>query len=87
MEGFAGDFAGFVVAFLVLMCVHYEIQGTDLSSGMLLAIPHGALADRIGRKPVLLLAVLGCFLNDAWTRVVCTIPRHGLPPHCEYTNT
>lgn len=39
---------------------------------MLLAVPYGALADRVGRKKVLLLAITGCFLNDAWVRLVCS---------------
>ncbi|KAM7192298.1 Major facilitator superfamily domain containing protein [Rhypophila sp. PSN 637] len=42
----------------------------EILPAMLLALPYGALADRIGRKPVLLLAVIGCFLNDSWTRIV-----------------
>ncbi|KAM7205482.1 Major facilitator superfamily domain containing protein [Naviculisporaceae sp. PSN 640] len=46
----------------------------EILPAMLLAIPHGALADRIGRKPVLLLAVIGCFMNDAWTRIVYWFP-------------
>ncbi|KAK3302862.1 uncharacterized protein B0T15DRAFT_495435 [Chaetomium strumarium] len=34
-----------------------------------LAVPYGRLADRIGRKKVLLLAIAGCLLNDVWTRI------------------
>ncbi|KAK5994895.1 Efflux pump ustT [Cladobotryum mycophilum] len=37
---------------------------------MLLAIPYGALADRIGRKQVLLLVIAGIIMNDAWIRLV-----------------
>jgi hypothetical protein len=39
--------------------------------GLLLALPHGALADRIGRKPILLLGMTGCILGECWTRIVC----------------
>ncbi|KAI1781489.1 MFS general substrate transporter [Hypoxylon cercidicola] len=35
-----------------------------------LAVPYGTLADRIGRKKVLLLAIIGCFMNDVWVRLV-----------------
>lgn len=38
---------------------------------MLLAVPYGVLADRVGRKKVLLLAIVGLFMNDAWIRLVC----------------
>ena len=41
---------------------------------MILAIPYGTLADRIGRKKIFLLAIVGCFLNDVWIRVVCALP-------------
>ncbi|KAG9230731.1 major facilitator superfamily domain-containing protein [Amylocarpus encephaloides] len=39
-----------------------------------LSIPLGLLADRIGRKPVILLFLLGIFLNDTWVKVVCIFP-------------
>lgn len=68
VERFFGDSPGLVVPYLSLV---FEIQVTDSVLAMLLALPYGALADRIGRKPVLLLAVIGCFANDVWTRVVC----------------
>lgn len=38
---------------------------------MLLAVPFGALADRFGRKRILLVALFGMFMNDAWIRLVC----------------
>ncbi|GAW18397.1 hypothetical protein ANO14919_078720 [Xylariales sp. No.14919] len=48
----------------------------EMIPAILLAVPYGALADRIGRKKVFLLAVLGCFINDVWIRLVCmSIPR------------
>lgn len=41
---------------------------------MILAVPYGTLADRVGRKKIFLLAIVGCFLNDVWIRVVCELP-------------
>ncbi|WPH04816.1 MFS multidrug transporter [Acrodontium crateriforme] len=41
---------------------------------MLLAVPFGILADRYGRKRVLLLALFGSFMNDAWIRLVYWFP-------------
>lgn len=38
---------------------------------IILAVPYGALADRIGRKRVFLLAIVGIGMNDLWMRMVC----------------
>ncbi|OJZ85575.1 hypothetical protein ASPFODRAFT_135977 [Aspergillus luchuensis CBS 106.47] len=38
--------------------------------GILFAVPYGVLADRIGRRPVLLLCAVGFTLSDAWTKAV-----------------
>ncbi|KAI0446910.1 MFS general substrate transporter [Xylaria telfairii] len=46
----------------------------EMVPAILLAVPYGALADRIGRKKVFLLAVLGCFVNDVWIRLVFWFP-------------
>lgn len=40
-------------------------------SALLVSIPYGALADRIGRKKVLILALTGCLLCDTWVAIVC----------------
>jgi MFS family permease len=45
---------------------------------MLLAVPFGALADKVGRKKILLVAIFGMFMNDAWIRLVC----ERLAPYC-----
>ncbi|PYI01240.1 adenylate cyclase [Aspergillus sclerotiicarbonarius CBS 121057] len=39
--------------------------------GILFAVPYGVLADRIGRRPVLLLCALGFTLSDVWVKIVC----------------
>ncbi|KAH8668573.1 major facilitator superfamily domain-containing protein [Xylariales sp. PMI_506] len=38
--------------------------------GVLLAVPYGALADRIGRKTVFMLTISGCLMSDVWPRLV-----------------
>ncbi|PYH87449.1 MFS general substrate transporter [Aspergillus ellipticus CBS 707.79] len=42
--------------------------------GILLSVPFGVLADHWGRKPVLLLGVLGVLLGETWVRVLCLFP-------------
>ncbi|RAQ41842.1 MFS multidrug transporter [Aspergillus flavus] len=37
---------------------------------LLVSIPYGALADRIGRKKVLILALTGCLLCDTWVAII-----------------
>lgn len=39
--------------------------------GIVLSIPLSLLADRMGRKPVMLLFLLGAFLSDTWVKIVC----------------
>ncbi|KAK3497981.1 major facilitator superfamily domain-containing protein [Neurospora hispaniola] len=46
----------------------------EILPAVALAIPWGILTDRIGRKKVLLLALLGCLLNEAWVRLVYYFP-------------
>jgi MFS family permease len=50
------------------------LKGWDLSfscmPAIFLAVPYGALADRVGRKSVLLLALLGVVLGNWWTMAV-----------------
>ncbi|KAJ9151387.1 MFS multidrug transporter [Pleurostoma richardsiae] len=42
----------------------------DTIPGIVFAIPYGILADRVGRKKVIVLALIGLFLSDCWVRVV-----------------
>jgi MFS family permease len=43
----------------------------DQLPGIVFALPWGIAADRVGRKPVLLLGVLGCLLGELWMKSVC----------------
>lgn len=43
---------------------------TELAA-IILAVPYGALADRIGRKKIFLLAIVGIGMNDLWMRMIC----------------
>ncbi|KAK5996533.1 Efflux pump ustT [Cladobotryum mycophilum] len=47
----------------------------DTIPGLLVSIPYGALANRIGRNKVLLLALIGCLLSDSWVATVCLFPQ------------
>ncbi|KAL6786332.1 putative MFS multidrug transporter [Trichoderma sp. SZMC 28012] len=42
----------------------------EMLPAIILAVPYGALADRIGRKRVFLLAIVGIGMNDLWMRMV-----------------
>ncbi|KAJ5108505.1 MFS general substrate transporter [Penicillium angulare] len=44
---------------------------SDVLPGIILSVPYGVLADRWGRKPVLLLGMLGVLLGEFWVRFVC----------------
>lgn len=46
----------------------------DAVPSILVAVPYGALADRIGRKPCLLLSLVGVLISEVWTRLVCEFP-------------
>ncbi|PLN79614.1 MFS general substrate transporter [Aspergillus taichungensis] len=46
-------------------------ETSDVLPGILMAIPYGVAADRWGRRPVLLLGMLGILLGEIWVRVVC----------------
>ncbi|KAF2676502.1 MFS general substrate transporter [Lentithecium fluviatile CBS 122367] len=43
----------------------------DAIPGLLLAVPLGALVDRIGRKWVLVVCLMGLQLNSAWILLIC----------------
>lgn len=47
----------------------------DALPGILLAVPFGTLADRIGRKWIFTAALMGLQLNSAWVLVVCQCAR------------
>jgi len=46
----------------------------EVLPALLLAVPFGALSDRVGRKFVFLLALSGCFMSDVWVRMVYWFP-------------
>lgn len=37
-----------------------------------LALPFGILADKIGRKPVAIMALASSLCSEIWSRIVCT---------------
>ncbi|KAL5115337.1 hypothetical protein ACEQ8H_006782 [Pleosporales sp. CAS-2024a] len=43
----------------------------DALPGILLAIPFGTLADRVGRKWIFAASLLGCQLSSAWVLLIC----------------
>ncbi|RMZ69647.1 Major facilitator superfamily domain general substrate transporter [Pyrenophora seminiperda CCB06] len=43
----------------------------DAVPGMLLAVPYGTLADKVGRKPVFLASLVGMLLSYAWALLIC----------------
>ncbi|GAD97260.1 hypothetical protein PVAR5_5933 [Paecilomyces variotii No. 5] len=49
-------------------------ETSDVLPGILLSVPYGVLADHWGRKPVLLLGILGLLLGEIWVRIVCLYP-------------
>ncbi|KAL6689763.1 putative MFS multidrug transporter [Trichoderma pleuroticola] len=42
----------------------------EMLPAIILAVPYGALADRIGRKKIFLLAIVGIAMNDLWMRMI-----------------
>jgi MFS family permease len=47
----------------------------DAIPGILLAIPFGTLADRVGRKWIFVVSLLGCWLSVAWILLICKPPQ------------
>ncbi|KAL7904151.1 putative MFS multidrug transporter [Trichoderma velutinum] len=46
----------------------------EMLPAIILAVPYGALADRIGRKKIFLLAIVGIGMNDLWMRMIFWFP-------------
>ncbi|KAK1996482.1 major facilitator superfamily transporter [Colletotrichum falcatum] len=54
----------------------FAVQGTlEAAVGALSAFPWGIVADRVGRKKVFSLAVLGMALSQLWFLLVCAFPK------------
>lgn len=47
----------------------------DAIPSILLAIPFGTMADRVGRKWIFAASLLGCELSSAWVLLICKPPR------------
>lgn len=43
----------------------------DAIPGILLAVPLGAMADRVGRKRIFVASLMGLQLSSAWTLLIC----------------
>jgi hypothetical protein len=46
----------------------------DALPGILLAVPFGTLADRVGRKWIFTASLMGLQFSSAWVLVICTSP-------------
>lgn len=70
----------------ILICPYY-CRLMAYVVGILFSVPYGVLADRWGRKPVLLLGILGTLLGESWVRVVCKEYSGPLSVYCISTDT
>lgn len=52
----------------------------DILPSMLCAVPYGLLADRVGRKPVMILAFAGLLLQIFWQIAVLVLSSNGIVP-------
>lgn len=57
-----------------LALVNELLRTINQLPSILLAIPYGILADRIGRRPVLILSMIGCCFQDILAKIVCWWP-------------
>ncbi|PYH95837.1 MFS transporter, partial [Aspergillus ellipticus CBS 707.79] len=81
-EFFAGTVDGRLPPAANLSCKAADVQGElavlkgwmgtfDQLPGIVLALPYGLMADRIGRKPVLVLGLVGFVMQEMAIRIIC----------------
>lgn len=57
---------------IIQMVVGYMESGANVGIAVALALPFGILADKIGRKPVTIMALASLCCSEIWSRIVCT---------------
>ncbi|KAH8201485.1 hypothetical protein TruAng_004333 [Truncatella angustata] len=67
-------YAPLTEVFEEIICNNFYPAGSLQRDCIVLGIPLGLLADRIGRKPLILLFLLGIFLSDTWVKIVTLFP-------------
>jgi MFS family permease len=50
------------------------VSTNEGTSGVFLTVPYGYMADKYGRKPVRILALLGLLFSILWAFIVCKRP-------------
>lgn len=55
---------------------------TDASTALALTMPYGVLADKIGRRPFVILSTVATALSECWPRVLCTDALVRLQHYC-----
>lgn len=51
-----------------------EDTGLTLSAAVALGLPYGVLADKIGRRPVVVMSLSAIAISEIWPRIVCGYP-------------
>ncbi|KAJ5629585.1 hypothetical protein N7528_003242 [Penicillium herquei] len=46
----------------------------DVLPALILALPYGVLADKVGRRPFVILSTVATAISECWPRVICIIP-------------